>query len=118
LRRWVTGGRKAEKQLLRDAFAQTGILPWEIISRKKEAFSDGVSGQERSWFEEIQDRIHKEGLVPTNWKELSTTWNPRPLTEEAYWYRTIFNENYIIEKPWPYWMPRWSKTTDPSARTL
>ena len=120
LRRWVATrlpeGAKVEKQLLRDAFAQTGILPGEVLWRKKEAFSDGVSGTERSWFEEIQSRI----LVPADWEAQAARWTPRPLTAEAYWYRSLYEESYgSLGKPWPYWMPRWSpETKDPSARTL
>ena len=117
-RRWTTGGAKAEKQLLRDAFAQTGILPGDVMWRRKEAFSDGVSGTERSWFEEIQSRV--AGLVPADWEAQAARWTPRPQTAEAYWYRSLYEEYYgSVAKPWPYWMPRWSpETKDPSARTL
>lgn len=117
LRRWFAtqGG---EKKLLRDAFAQTGILPGEVMWRKKEAFSDGVSGQERSWFEEIKSRM--AGLVPADWEAQAARWTPRPLTAEAYWYRSLYEQYYgSVAMPWPYWMPRWSpETKDPSARTL
>ncbi len=117
LRRWLAalGG---EKKLLRDAFAHTGILPGEVIWRKKEAFSDGVSGTERSWFEEIQSRV--TSLVPADWESQAARWTPRPPTAEAYWYRSLYEQSYgSVEKPWPYWMPRWSpETKDPSARTL
>jgi asparagine synthase (glutamine-hydrolysing) len=116
LRRWIGG--QVEKKLLRDAFAQTGILPGEVMWRKKEAFSDGVSGTERSWFEEIQSRV--ASLVPADWEEQGKRWTPRPPTAEAYWYRSLYEESYgSVGKPWPYWMPRWSpETKDPSARTL
>ena len=33
-----------EKALLRDSFAEDDLLPEEVLYRKKEAFSDGVSG--------------------------------------------------------------------------
>ena len=126
MRRWIsgglvegtTGGAKAEKLLLRNAFAQTGVLPGDVLWRKKEAFSDGVSGVERSWFEEIQSRV--SGLVPADWESQAERWTPRPLTAEAFWYRSLYEEYYgSVAKPWPYWMPRWSpETKDPSARTL
>ena len=119
LRRWLSGGSgKVEKQLLREAFAQTGILPGDVMWRKKEAFSDGVSGTERSWFEEIQTRV--AGLVPADWEMQAARWTPRPQTAEAYWYRSLYEESYgSVGWPWPYWMPRWSpETKDPSARTL
>ena len=44
-----------------------------------------------------------------------------PLTKEAYYFRSIFNELYdekfsnVIPK---FWMPEWSNTNDPSARSL
>jgi asparagine synthase (glutamine-hydrolysing) len=121
MRRWFSGGGSSgqvEKQLLRDAFSQTGILPGDVMWRKKEAFSDGVSGTERSWFEEIQSRVTR--LVPADWEEQGKRWTPRPQTAEAYWYRSLYEESYgSLVKPWPYWMPRWSpETKDPSARTL
>ena len=39
------------------------LLPPEVLFRKKEAFSDGVSSTEKSWFQEIQERIESKGLV-------------------------------------------------------
>ena len=45
-----------EKWYLRKAFED--ILPSEVIWRKKEAFSDGVSSNEKSWYEIIQDHIN------------------------------------------------------------
>jgi asparagine synthase (glutamine-hydrolysing) len=126
LRRWsakrlpegCSGSGQVEKQLLREAFAQTGLLPGDVMWRKKEAFSDGVSGTERSWFEEIQTRV--SGLVPADWETQAARWTPRPPTAEAFWYRSLYEEYYgSLAKPWPYWMPRWSpETKDPSARTL
>ena len=43
-----------------------------------------------------------------------------PRTKEAYYYRTIFEKYYMGRAQWiPYfWMPKWSDTKDPSARTL
>jgi len=95
------GDKKVEKCLLREAFeyCYPQILPKEILWRKKEAFSDGVSSVERSWYSIIKEKL---------------------VNEEEY-YKKIFNEaypqrDYVI----PYkWMPRWvTNATDPSARTL
>jgi len=109
---------KQEKHFLRSAFASTGLLPPEILWRKKEAFSDGVSG-EIPWYCECQLRAEK--LVP-NWKEDSKhILYMVPQTAEAYYYRKVFNEKYgHVSHLVPYfWMPKWSpETTDPSARTL
>ena len=41
----------AEKWILRMAFDTTGLLPREVLWRRKEAFSDGVSSETKSWFE-------------------------------------------------------------------
>jgi asparagine synthase (glutamine-hydrolysing) len=111
-------GQKVEKQLLRDAFSGTGILPEVIIRRRKEAFSDAVNGAEVSWKDEILKRV--ENLVPTDWKKLGDT------KEQAY-YRLLFDntkaKRVVGESTNPNcqyrWLPRWSgETTDPSARTL
>jgi asparagine synthase (glutamine-hydrolysing) len=48
---------RMEKYLLRKAFADDQIIPDEVLRRRKEAFSDGVSQQTKSWFELIQERI-------------------------------------------------------------
>ena len=46
-----------EKHLLRSAFADTGLLPDEILWRPKEGFSDGVSSKKQSWFRLLQEYI-------------------------------------------------------------
>jgi asparagine synthase (glutamine-hydrolysing) len=110
---------RCEKDLIRRAFASEGLLPPEVFWRRKEAFSDGVSGVEKSWFEEIQERILSRGLVPANWKEI-TFAEPVPKTPEAYYYRSLYESMYKRTGDyWPFWMPSWSpETSDPSARTL
>ncbi len=114
-------GKQMEKQLLRDAFAaddEATLLPFDVLYRKKEAFSDGVSNKEKSWFQEIKERV--EPLVPWNWANYGDT------KEQAY-YRMLFNKTQasiaLGESPNPNcqyrWLPKWSgETTDPSARTL
>ena len=82
--------------------------------RKKEAFSDGVSSLNHSWYQIIQERI--ESYIQPN--KLYTI-NP-PTTKEQIYYRNIFEEHYsecghII----PYfWMPKYVNAIDASARTL
>ena len=115
------GEGRIEKQILRDAFKYTGILPDAVLYRKKEAFSDGVSSQERSWFEIIRDTINERQLVPSDWRYKALPLAaPIPVTEEAFYYRMIYESLYQhTGKFWPFWMPRWSpETTDPSARTI
>lgn len=43
-----------------------------------------------------------------------------PLTKEALYFRKVFESFYPGRADWiPYfWMPRWTVTSDPSARTL
>ena len=96
--------QQMEKQLLRDAFytLYPDILPKEILYRKKEAFSDGVSNTKKSWFTMIQERAAWENKT------------------EKDWYKEIFNNNFPNQEhicP-HYWMPKWTNATDPSARTL
>jgi asparagine synthase (glutamine-hydrolysing) len=114
---------QVEKDILRFAFDDDITLPQEVIHRRKEAFSDGVSGVNKSWYEEIQERVIK--CVPHDWKEQSENiQHMKPLTAEDFYYRQIFSEFYPGEQNMlatvPYrWMPRWSpETNDPSARTL
>lgn len=110
-----------EKWWLRQAFADTGILPFEVLWRKKEAFSDGVSGKTKSWFEIIQDHIRTQ-VSEEEFKE-----SPLGPTIEAHYYKKVFIE-FFGEKRLDvlpdYWQPRWNssgkldKYVDPSARTL
>lgn len=105
-----------EKNILREAFNDGLTLPTEVLWRKKEAFSDGVSSLEKSWYEIIQENI----TVPEDWKEERFDYLP-PRTPEMYYYRTEFEKHYKNqERVVPYfWMPNWCEgATDPSARTL
>ena len=101
-----------EKKLLRDSFAE--YLPHNILYRQKEAFSDGVSSEKRSWFKIIEEHVDTIKFKPVN------VYHNVPTTKEQQYYRYIYeneypNTSHIV----PYfWMPKWSDTTDPSARTL
>jgi asparagine synthase (glutamine-hydrolysing) len=112
-------GKRCEKDLLRRAFEKDRLLPPEVLWRRKEAFSDGVSGVEKSWFEEIQERILLKGIH--DWEAKACLFaEPVPKTPEAYYYRSLYESMYKRTGDyWPFWMPRWSpETSDPSARTL
>ena len=117
-----------EKWWLRKAFDGTGLLPNEVLYRTKEAFSDGVSSKEKSWFQIIQEYV--ELLVSD--KDLENAYNIYPYctpqTKEAFYYRRVFceffgeNRQTIIPH---YWQPKWNadgqevtEYVDPSARTL
>jgi len=118
-----TRDKRCEKWILRRAFDDGVTLPHSVLWRKKEAFSDGVSSTEKSWFEEIQERV--EDLVPANWKERAAAeWrSPQPITKEQYFYRHIYytwygKQHEKTNVPY-FWMPKWSPgVTDPSARLL
>jgi asparagine synthase (glutamine-hydrolysing) len=112
-----------EKHLLRSSVLINNhqLLPSEILWRKKEAFSDGVSTIERSLYQILQEMIANE----LNSKTIETTNKPyEPCIEiEKLYYKQIFdglypNCSHIL----PYqWMPKYvdiSLIKDPSARTL
>jgi asparagine synthase (glutamine-hydrolysing) len=114
-----------EKYLFRKAFDGLDLLPNEVLWRKKEAFSDGVSSKERSWFQMIQDHINK--LFENQSFELPEGINIPP-TKEAQYYLYKFIEYFGVNRvnilP-HYWQPMWtnnnsvnSKFIDPSARVL
>ena len=113
---------KVEKYLLRSAFDEEGLLPNEILWRPKEAFSDGVSSTKagESWYEIIQK--HCKRIVSDIKLETAAERYPfsTPKTKEAYYYRKIFENKYPGQSHLiPYmWLPKWSDSQDPSARTL
>jgi asparagine synthase (glutamine-hydrolysing) len=109
---------RLEKSVLRAAFKDTGLLPDAVLWRRKEAFSDGISRAENSWFE----LARQEGERRAATSSTVYTVNPPP-TPEALWYRQLFHESYpqiaaAAAAP-AMWMPRFiTGATDPSARTL
>lgn len=90
-----------EKYLLRKSFEND--LPEEIIWRRKDGFSDGVSKNTRPWYEIINEYTRSQF----------------GLTEKEY-YMKIFqkyyqNHKYIV----PYeWLPKWTKEANPSGRLI
>ena len=116
-------GERIEKWLLRRAFDDGYTLPYDVLWRRKEAFSDGVSSTEKSWYEEIQDRVKE--FVPDDWREKAerSYTHLTPQTQEQYYYRYLFEcefgKNPVVTCVHYFWMPRWAPgATDPSARTL
>lgn len=110
---------KSEKWLLRKSVevCNPNLLPASVLWRTKEAFSDGVSSQARSWFEIISEKV-EECKYKINHYENEE--HLRPLTLEQKYYRTLFDTYYPhCCKALPYfWMPRFIKANDASARTL
>ena len=114
-------GTRIEKYLLRKAFERDDYLPTEVLWRPKEAFSDGCSSKEQSWYKIIQNYVD---LIITDEQferdKHRYTHNPPQLKESLY-YRQIFeshfkNHSNIIDF---FWLPKWcGQQTDPSAREL
>jgi asparagine synthase (glutamine-hydrolysing) len=106
-----------EKYWLRHAF-NNAILPNEVLWRKKEAFSDGVSDTSRSLYQILQEYA-ADKLVGVDISLAPWTHNP-PQTLEQYYYRSIFDAAYPGQgKIVPYmWMPKYVEAKDASARTL
>ena len=108
-----------EKYLIRKAFevVMPDLLPKEVLWRKKEAFSDGVSSKEKSWYLIVKEHYSEKITENEFNKEFEGI---QPLCKESYYYRQKFNELYgnnqrVIPR---YWLPNWTETKDPSARTL
>jgi len=116
-----------EKYMLRKAFdTSESYLPSEVLWRKKEAFSDGISSKEKSWYTVIQEYIEKKVLSDNIIFDNNITNST--ITLEAKYYKMLFrkyfgnNRDMIIPD---YWQPKWDKDgnkitryVDPSARTL
>lgn len=103
-----------EKHVIRSIIEcfDPGLIPQEVLLRKKEAFSDGVSSLQRSWYQTIQDRVPIMEKIPYQ-------HNP-PQTDEQYYYRDLFEHYHKgCGQLIPYfWMPKYVNATDASARTL
>lgn len=103
--------------------ADRALLPDEVLWRRKEAFSDGVSGQNRSLYQILQEycqsKIDETGYFSNELQKKQFTIN-QPKTAEQLYYRRIFEEYYPgMESIVPYfWMPKYVEATDASARTL
>jgi asparagine synthase (glutamine-hydrolysing) len=110
---------KQEKYLIREAFRESKLLPEEVLFRKKEAFSDGVSIKEKSWWEIIQDYLSNKVVIPENVPNYP--FDQTKLTKESYYYYKKYCELYNsqINVIPHYWLPKWSgDVTNPSARIL
>lgn len=118
--------RSIEKYLLRESFTKENfknykdeqILPDEILWRKKEAFSDGISNQGRSLYIILQEKIVNQMNNESGSNYISN--NILNIELEKEYYKTFFSLNYPnCEYLVPYyWMPKYIESKDPSARTL
>ena len=120
-----TGPRpRMEKYILRKAFEDDGLLPDDVLWRRKEAFSDGVSSQDgRTWIQMIKeyvDRIISDAEFNNERNGLFSLYNP-PYDKESFYYRRVFESLYdgrgdTIPYYWRH--PFCDGVLDPSARLL
>ena len=102
-----------EKHMLRSAFLD-GYLPKDVLWRRKDGMSDGVSGDNgKKWYEEIQGFV--ESVISD--EEFAASSFP---TKEALYYKQMYDGFFPdYDAGAEYWMPRWIDTGgDPSGRVL
>ena len=89
-----------EKYLLRKAFEND--LPKDVVWRRKDGFSDGVSSFDKPWHEIIEEYAQKKFNM-----------------NETDMYKHIYDKYYSGVENIPYmWMPKWSNSKDPSNRSI
>lgn len=101
-----------EKHILRMSFIDD-YLPDQVLWRRKDGMSDGISGKNKKWYEHIQDFVKN---IITNDIYDEHTYPSR----EAQYYRLIYNKFFPSYQPkYDYWMPKWvDHGGDPSGRIL
>lgn len=83
-----------EKFILRKAFDNGKFLPDEILWRKKEQFSDGVSGGEENLIDILKEHAEKE-ITDMEFDERTSLFPiSTPTSKEAFLYRQIFEKFY------------------------
>lgn len=98
-----------EKYILRKSFSDQ-YLPDSVLWRRKEGFSDGVSGVKKSWYKYIQEYAETQ-ISNEEFK------NSEFISKEAMWYKKIYDQYYPTYNPKMYmWMPKWVDAKDPSGR--
>lgn len=123
-----------EKELIRSALKthEYQYLPLEVVERRKEAFSDGVSGQQKSWKDDIEDRINERNVLKSDSIKLLIRESDNKMTVEQAYYKDLFLKQIMNKYNLTYhnldgdfykrletrWMPRYVNASDPSARTL
>ena len=111
-----------EKCLLRLAFI--GYLPSDCLWRTKEAFSDGVSGKDDSWYLTAKLKAEKMYNDEEFQEKIKNYQHMMPTSKEELYYREVFGKVFSenVSKVIPYrWMPKaeWvGNVSDPSARVL
>ncbi len=114
------GVNRLEKYLLRKAFDGANLLPYDVLWRRKCAFSDGVSAKENSWHRVLQHFVDSQ-ISDIEFETKAREFKHcTPVLKESYYYRKVYesffgNHDKLIPH---FWMPRWVETNDPSAREL
>jgi asparagine synthase (glutamine-hydrolysing) len=116
---------KIEKYLLRRAFQSEGLLPDDVLWRRKEAFSDGVSSADggRTWVQmlkEYSDHVISDAEFQNRGHHLYSLHNP-PYDKESFYYRRVFENIYEgrgATIPYYWRHPFCEDVLDPSARLL
>ena len=112
----ISPGKRCEKFILREAFAEGDYLPEEVLWRQKEQFSDGVG---YSWIDGLK-ALAEEKVTDKELEEAAILWpHNTPESKEAILYRKIYDQTYShpsCEKLVLRWVPRWQKDKDPSGR--
>ena len=105
--------RNFEKFVLRQAFET--YLPRAVTWRRKDGFSDGVSGQEKTWYEHIAE--FADTKVSDAEFEAQASEFP---SKEAMYYRQIYNSLFPRYQPdYKYWLPKWvDHGGNPSGRVV
>lgn len=121
----LSNNQRMEKQILRESFI--GYLPNDILFRKKEAFSDGVSSHTllnntENWIDCLIDFCESKYTQSEFEQKNKIYYFNNPITKEQLYYREIFcklfnSHNNTSEYTVSLWNPKWCGiNTDPSAR--
>jgi asparagine synthase (glutamine-hydrolysing) len=110
---------RIEKYMLRKAFEKDNIIPHDVLWRKKEAFSDGVSSKENSWHKILKNHIEDQ-LSDIEYEEIKLDAVNPPVLKETAFYKKIFKKYFNFENIIPYyWLPKYcGNIDDPSAREI
>jgi asparagine synthase (glutamine-hydrolysing) len=88
------GEYNIEKYILRKAFDNGKFLPDEILWRKKEQFSDGISSEKENLIDKLKNYAEKEITDMEFDKRAELFPVNTPLTKEGFLYRQIFEKFY------------------------